>query len=275
MGSSVTASSTSARTVFLQGWIDDTSDGWLAYGDIDKDTSMIQSGTLPIARGGTNSTTAAVAGGAVYSTASAMAITAAGTSGQILRSNGASAPTWATAYYSYSTTAPSSPTIGQTYYETDTGELLVYYGATTGWRRPWNMPWGFVQYAQTTSNVSVKNGNILTSTISVFKDRRYRIHGHVQAFYSTVINDVAGLAIVDGGNAIQSTNVTATIASYAGFGVEVVGHYTATATNTGLSCNLYNIAVVGAGTHTFQAAATYPIFIAVEDIGPASTPPTV
>lgn len=37
---------------------------------------------------------ASTAGGAVYSTASALAVTAAGTSGQVLRSNGSSAPTW-------------------------------------------------------------------------------------------------------------------------------------------------------------------------------------
>ena len=44
--------------------------------------------------GGTNANLTAVAGGAVYSTGSALAITAAGTAGQILTSNGASAPTW-------------------------------------------------------------------------------------------------------------------------------------------------------------------------------------
>jgi hypothetical protein len=53
-------------------------------------------GTLPIANGGTNSTAAATAGGAVYGTGTAYAITAAGTSGQVLTSNGASAPTWQT-----------------------------------------------------------------------------------------------------------------------------------------------------------------------------------
>ena len=156
----------------------------------------------------------------------------------------------------------------------DSSEGLYSYSSANGWRKGpgWNAPWGFVQYAQTTSNVVVKNGNILTSTISVVNRRRYRIHGHCQAFYSSALNDVAGFAIVVGGNAIQSTNVTATVATYAGFGVEVVGYYTATATNAALSCNLYNIAVVGAGTHTFQAAATYPIFIAVEDIGPSGAP---
>ena len=47
-----------------------------------------------LAHGGTAASLTAVNGGIVYSTASAMAITAAGTSGQVLRSNGAAAPTW-------------------------------------------------------------------------------------------------------------------------------------------------------------------------------------
>lgn len=54
------------------------------------------SGTLPIANGGTNSTTAPTAGGVAYGTGTAYAVTTAGTSGQVLTSNGASAPTWAT-----------------------------------------------------------------------------------------------------------------------------------------------------------------------------------
>jgi len=53
-------------------------------------------GTLPIANGGTNSTAAATAGGIGYGTGTAHAYTAAGTAGQILTSNGASAPTFQT-----------------------------------------------------------------------------------------------------------------------------------------------------------------------------------
>jgi hypothetical protein len=49
-------------------------------------------GTLPIANGGTNSTATATAGGAVYGTGTAYAITAAGTSGNALISAGAGAP---------------------------------------------------------------------------------------------------------------------------------------------------------------------------------------
>ena len=51
-------------------------------------------GILPIANGGTNSTATATAGGAAYGTGTAFAFTAAGTAGQVLTSNGASAPTW-------------------------------------------------------------------------------------------------------------------------------------------------------------------------------------
>lgn len=58
-------------------------------------TSQV-AGILPLANGGTNSSLTAVNGGAVYSTASTMSITAAGTSGQVLTSNGAAAPTWQT-----------------------------------------------------------------------------------------------------------------------------------------------------------------------------------
>ena len=54
------------------------------------------SGTLPIANGGTNSTATPTAGGAVYGTGSAYAITAVGTAGQALVSNAASAPAWTT-----------------------------------------------------------------------------------------------------------------------------------------------------------------------------------
>jgi hypothetical protein len=65
-----------------------------SYGKVGLTTHV--SGTLPIANGGTNSTATATAGGAGYGTGTAHAYTAAGTSGQVLTSAGASAPTWAT-----------------------------------------------------------------------------------------------------------------------------------------------------------------------------------
>lgn len=53
-------------------------------------------GTLALANGGTNASLTAVAGAVPYSTALAIALTAAGTTGQVLTSNGSGAPTWTT-----------------------------------------------------------------------------------------------------------------------------------------------------------------------------------
>ncbi|MFQ3575641.1 MAG: hypothetical protein SNJ77_04325 [Cytophagales bacterium] len=58
------------------------------------DASKITSGLLPLERGGTNSSLTPNAGGVFYSTATGTAITTAGTTGQVLRSNGLAAPTW-------------------------------------------------------------------------------------------------------------------------------------------------------------------------------------
>ena len=51
-------------------------------------------GTLGLSNGGTNASLTAVAGAVPYSTTSALALTAAGTTGQVLTSQGTSAPIW-------------------------------------------------------------------------------------------------------------------------------------------------------------------------------------
>ena len=68
-------------------------------------------GTLAIASGGTNSTATPTAGGVAYGTGTAYAITAAGTTGQILISNAAGAPTWSSAFNAtaVSTASVASP----------------------------------------------------------------------------------------------------------------------------------------------------------------------
>ncbi|NBV59727.1 MAG: hypothetical protein EBR73_01450 [Rhodobacteraceae bacterium] len=69
---------------------------------------------IGLSKGGTNANITAVNGGIVYSTASALAVTAAGSSGQILQSNGAAAPSWVT---------PASSSI-------PTGSLFPYAGSS-------------------------------------------------------------------------------------------------------------------------------------------------
>jgi hypothetical protein len=79
--------------------------------------------TIAINRGGTNGTATPTAGGAAYGTGTAYAFTAAGTAGQVLTSNGASAPTWQTAT-AYATVTDDTTTNGTRY--------LMFANQTTG-----------------------------------------------------------------------------------------------------------------------------------------------
>lgn len=88
-----------------------------SYGKIGLTTHV--SGTLPIANGGTGQATALVAGSVVYGlSTTAMAVTAAGTSGQVLTSAGAGTPTWTT------------PTTGTVTSVTGTAPVVSSGGAT-------------------------------------------------------------------------------------------------------------------------------------------------
>ena len=90
-------------------------------------------GTVAIANGGTNSTATATAGGASYGTGTAFAFTAAGTSGQVLTSNGAGAPTWATAT-AYATVTDDTTTNAVRYplfASVTSGNLTTTYASST------------------------------------------------------------------------------------------------------------------------------------------------
>ena len=76
-------------------------------------------GQVPLANGGTNANLTASAGSITYSTASALALSTIGTSGQVLTSQGASAPTWTT------------PTTGTVTSVSGTSPISVATGTTT------------------------------------------------------------------------------------------------------------------------------------------------
>jgi len=80
-------------------------------------------GQVAITNGGTNGTAVPTAGAVPYGTGTAYAFTAAGTIGQVLTSNGSSAPTWATPSASITITDDTS---------TATARYLLFTSATTG-----------------------------------------------------------------------------------------------------------------------------------------------
>lgn len=88
------------------------------------------SGILPLANGGTNANLTAVAGGVVYSTAGALAITAAGLAGQVLTSNAALAPTWTTISAGVTTVGAISTTSTANAASIAGSTITMHYGSS-------------------------------------------------------------------------------------------------------------------------------------------------
>lgn len=74
-----------------------TADKKLWVGDVTGSPTLLTGGVTDIAHGGTNGTATPTAGGVSYGSGTAYAFTSAGTSGQYLKSNGSSAPSWVNA----------------------------------------------------------------------------------------------------------------------------------------------------------------------------------
>lgn len=90
-------------------------------------------GQVAIAQGGTNGTATPTSGAVPYGTGTAYAFTAAGTSGQVLTSNGSSAPTWTTPT-SYATVTDDTTTNAVRYplfANQTTGNLTTEYVSST------------------------------------------------------------------------------------------------------------------------------------------------
>ena len=165
-----------------------------------------------------------------------------------------------------STTRPTvNLTRGQTIYESDTGNTLVWYGTTTGWQKPWNQPWG----QQAISSASVSQGTITavtdltgigTVSFTGIAGRRLMIRG-VARFQSTVAADYARLVIATGaGTQLHAADAPMPLANTDVTVIDEVFAATVTGTN---DFKLRAQRSVGTGTVTMVASGVVPAFILV------------
>jgi hypothetical protein len=152
-------------------------------------------GTLPIANGGTNSTATATAGGIGYGTGTAHAYTSAGTSGQLVQSAGASAPTFTTATY------PSTATTAGTFLRAD-GTNIVQSTLT------------IPNTATSPSALVVNASNTVSALSASTANRLLKTSGTALSFaQADLTTDVTGtLPIANGGTNNTSIGGAGTIA---------------------------------------------------------------
>jgi hypothetical protein len=177
--------------------------------------------------------------------------------------------------YSTAGSRPASPAEGQVIYDRDTDSLLVYTTATTGWRAPWNMPWGYITHA--TASGSDQTGITtetdmtgVTVTFTAVTNRRYRITAWGLVYttgtagtIATKITNAANAVVAPGGS---SSCDTRTISDQVSFMVTSIATFTAGSTTVKA-----RVAQAGATTAVvFNSSA--PAVIMVEDIGPSGAP---
>lgn len=178
-------------------------------------------------------------------------------------------------YICTAATRPASPFVGQTIYETDTGQWYVYYGATTTWKKPWQMPWGVqgTPAVPTTAQTGISAITDLTGasvTFTAVANRYYRISGRCRVTKTTGVGAVT-LSIRNGATVIQEATAGMDITNINVGELAVLCIYTVTAGSTTVKLSL---ASTTASVDTFTDS-TRPTTLVVEDIGPsAATPPS-
>jgi len=193
-------------------------------------------GTLPIANGGTNGTATPTAGTVAYGTGTAYAFSAAGTSGQVLQSNGASAPSWVTPT-SYATVTDDTTTNATRY--------PLFAAATAG-----NLTTEYVSSTKYQFNPST---GLLTAT----------------GFSGSGANltSIPNAALVNSSVTIGSTAVSlgATVTTFAGLvsvtSTTFVGALTGNASSATTATTATNATNVAVTDNTSTAATYYPTFV--------------
>lgn len=177
-----------------------------------------------------------------------------------------------------SSTRPASPSQGDTIYETDTGYLKQYQGATDTWTMPWGVSWGHIgeatfSSATTTTSSSFADVTGAAITWTAIANRRYRYIYEFHAL-SSVAADVMEWVNTDGSNTQQGTPGQAEVVlsnSNLLIPLRLIFEETGIAAGS-VTRKLRHKRVAGSGTCQSYADGTITASVEVEDIGPNGAP---
>lgn len=167
-------------------------------------------------------------------------------------------------------TRPASPIEGMQIYETDTDRQLVYTTATTTWRQPWNMPWGRLGHAtSTTTQASLSTEADVTGmtvTWTAVANRYYKITGFLLPQTTGAIT-VNGF-ITDAAN----THISGIALTYPGAGFGNL-HLVSAPFAVSSGSVTYKLRIsTASGTASTYCGAGQPHIMIVEDVGPSGAP---
>lgn len=170
-------------------------------------------------------------------------------------------------------TRPPTPFIGQKIWETDTFKAMQWVGPIMGWQPlDWNAPWGQVGRSV---NVTTPQAGIttrfdlpnMTCTFNALTNRRYKARLIGQIYHATAITYSSMWLVANAVDIRQAFFVEALAGQQ--FDVSLEQEFTVATGSRIVKAAMAN----GNSTNvTFQATASSPGYLYVEDVGPSGNP---
>lgn len=159
------------------------------------------------------------------------------------------------------------PPVGTVCYLASNGELQVFYGGATGWRKPWSQPWGILGRAfrnTAMSLTSIETEATRTNTFTVPANRYMRFTAQAGTYNGYGGNNGIGFGIHVNVIGSRITSFSPGASAPAGqYGDSSVGSCMCVQT---LAAGTY-AALLGSSS-VFAANLMHPMHVVVEDIGP-------
>jgi len=164
---------------------------------------------------------------------------------------------------------PSAPVVGMTVYDLNDDALYVYAGATSGWRPPWNMPWGRIGGASSTTSTTGITAtsvdiNNLSVTFTAVANRYYRTTIQVPIYQQATADGYCNLVLSNNTSNLFSGQQLIPIN---GSALLSLSHVETIAAGSVIRKARINVDAGSGTVNVFNAAS-----ILVEDIGPAGSP---
>ena len=204
-------------------------------------------GQVAIAQGGTNGTATPTSGAVAYGTGTAYAFTSAGTSGQVLTSNGSSAPTWTTptAYATVTDDTTTNATRYPLFAAATSGNLTTEYTSSTKYQ--FNPSTGVLTATQFSGSGAGLTGT--ASSLSI---------GGTAAKATNVVGGAAGSIVYQTALDTTSTLALGTSGYVLTAGASAPTYVAASTLTVGTATNATNIAITD---DTSTNATVYPTWV--------------
>ena len=162
---------------------------------------------------------------------------------------------------------------GRAVYDTDTDALMIYASPTTGWKPPWNLPWGVVAKAQLTANSATFTTSAdltgMSCTFTAVPGRRYMCWVTLNVFQQVSTDLVSFYITGPSGSGVKQLIASPRPGD---FYSTVDGSIIQEGLSGSVTLKVARECLGGGGYAQVAASAQFPAQFVIMDVGPYSAP---